>query len=134
MTRLGLTLALLVLLAGCPYPEQIDYGAVCVSAKQNGDQHVLVVDASSGDCASDHKGASFECTITSDGSTAHIETVFRDGKDPNDACAPPLETTCEVAVEPGTHTLVFADEQHEFEVPSNSRICFPGGFDHSTEG
>ena len=110
---LPLKLTLLALLVGCTNPEEIDYGAVCVTAEQSGDQHRLVVEASSRDCASDHKGASFECTISADGNTAHIETVFQDGKDPNAACFGPLLTTCEVEVEPGTYTLEFADEQYE---------------------
>ncbi|HLT39104.1 MAG TPA: hypothetical protein VK034_22625 [Enhygromyxa sp.] len=121
-------LTLLPFVVGCQqYPEIADYGVVCVTAEQSGDQHRLVVDANSSDCASDHEGASFECSISTDGLVAHIETVFQDGKDPNDACAEPLETTCEIEVEPGSYTLEFAGEQYQLEVPGAGRVCIPGG-------
>lgn len=129
-----LTFGLVTLLLGCQqYPEISDYGVVCVTAEQSGDQHRLVVEASSADCASDHEGASFECSITTDGFAAHIGTVFQDGKDPNDACASALETICEIEVEPGTYTLQFAGEEYELEVPSQNRVCIPGG-GSGTEG
>ncbi|MFO7562748.1 MAG: hypothetical protein R6X02_08920 [Enhygromyxa sp.] len=134
MLRHCLEPTLLLLLVGCQqYPEQLDYGVVCVSAEQSGGQHRLVVEANSADCASDHEGASFECSISAEGSAVQIETVFRDGKDPNDACAPALEATCELEVEAGTFSLEFAGEQYELEVPSQNRVCIPGG-GSGTEG
>lgn len=130
MKRIGLLLSPVVLLA-C-YPEHGDYGGVCVTAEQDGDKHVLVVTADSLDCASDHKGASFECSISVDGSAAHVETTFKDGKDPNDACANSLIATCEIAVEPGTYTIEFADEDKSLAVPSDSVVCL-GGAAHDGE-
>jgi hypothetical protein len=119
----------LIALLGCQqYPEIEDYGGVCVTAEQDGNKHFLVVVAGSQDCASDHKGASFECSISIDGDVAHIETVFRDGKDPNDACADQLETACQIEVEPGQYTLEFADEDvFGLDVPSDEEICLAGG-------
>lgn len=124
--RRAVWLTSLVLL-GCSQDEQIDYGGVCIEAQD----HALVVEASSHDCAADHRGASFECSITFDGMTATIGTVFVDGKDPDDSCAGSLETTCEATVTPGTYTLEFAGEQGQIEVPGGARICFPGGFDET---
>lgn len=126
MMRLALRFSPVVLLAACLYPEQSDYGGVCVTAKQDGDKHVLVITADSLDCASDHKGASFECSISVDGSHAHVETTFKDGKDPNHACANSLMTTCEVEVEPGSYTIEFADEDSTLEVPSAEVVCLGG--------
>lgn len=125
MKRLALLLSPITLLAAC-YPEQSDYGGVCVTAEQDGDKHVLVVTADSLDCASDHKGASFECSISVDGSLAHVETTFIDGKDPNDACANSLVTTCEIEVEPGNYTIEFAAEDKSLEVPSDEVVCLGG--------
>jgi hypothetical protein len=125
--RLSILLALApsVLVLGCTSPDEvIDYGTACVSTHEVGGQQRLLVEASSGDCASDHKGASFECTVVTDGLTAHIETVFQDGKDPNSGCAGPLETTCEVDVEPGTYMLEFGGEQRMILVPGGERTCF----------
>jgi hypothetical protein len=123
--RLTTLPALAVLLLGCsPFEEVVDYGSACVSTEEVAGQQRLIVQASSADCASDHEGASFECTITVEGNTAHIETVFQEGKDPNSACADPLETTCEVDVEPGTYTLSFRDEQQMITVPGGEQTCF----------
>jgi hypothetical protein len=126
---------LLSLTLGC-YPEEFNEGGVCVSSETRGDQLLLVVEASSRDCASDHKGANFECSITTDGATATVKTVFEDGKDPNDACAGPLRTTCEVVVEAGSYTIEFADEQGLIMVPDGTPLCLGGGtsFDDDTTG
>jgi hypothetical protein len=126
-------IALSVFTLGCPSPEVIDQGSACVSTYELDGQQRLLVEANSGDCASDHKGASFECTITSDGMTAHIETVFQDGKDPNAACPGPLETSCEIDVEPGTYTLEFAGEQRMIVVPDGEQTCFSSALGE-TEG
>lgn len=127
--RARLFALVLVLLPGCKddYPEVMDYGRVCVTAVEEAGGHVLSVDASSQDCAGDHRGAMFECSITVEGTRALIETVFRDGDDPNLACAAPLEARCEAEVGPGTFTLAFADEEWELTVPSDDRVCIPGG-------
>ena len=122
------SLVVLVVLVGCQqYPEISDYGQLCVSAQEVDGEHRLVVDANSGDCAGDHEGASFECSITADGLVAQVETVFQDGKDPNDACNGALETTCEVTVEAGTYTIEFAGEQRALIVPGGEPTCFPEG-------
>jgi hypothetical protein len=122
-------LPLIALLLGCQqYPEIEDYGGLCVRAEQGGDKHLLVVLADSHDCASDHEGATFECSISIDGSHAHVETVFQDGKDPNDACAQSLQTMCQVEVEPGTYTIEFAgDDTQMITVPSDEVVCLAGG-------
>jgi hypothetical protein len=129
-------LALLPLLTGgCLHPEIDDYGGVCVTAEQDGDQHRLVVVADSHDCASDHKGASFECSISVDGFVAHVQTVFQDGKDPDHACANSIVTSCEVAVEPGVYTIEFADEKPEqLEVPGDQQVCLAGGVSDGETG
>jgi hypothetical protein len=115
-------------LFGCQrYPELIDYGRVCVTAEQIGDQHRVVVEANSEDCAADHDGATLACSINSDAAKVQIETVFQDGKDPNDGCGGPLTATCTLEVEPGTYTMAFGDEQAELTVPSNDRLCLPTG-------
>jgi hypothetical protein len=134
MRRLVLSFIPLVLL-GCQYPEVIDEDRVCVSIQEVEGQYRLFVEAESGDyCAADHKGASLECTITVDGQLAHIETVFQDGKDPNDGCAGPLETTCVVDVEPGTYTIEYADEQIGFFVPGGQRFCVGSGGSEAETG
>jgi hypothetical protein len=100
--------------------------------EENG-QSRLRVRARGYDCASDHKGAYLKCTITVDGFSAHIETVFKDGKDPNHACASPVEGTCEVVVEPGDYTLDFADEEQVLSVPDGVHVCFGGAVDVATD-
>lgn len=116
----------LPLALGC-YPEVIDEDQVCVSIEENADQYRLFVEAESGDhCARDHRGASLECTITMDGQLVLIETVFQDGKDPNDGCAGPLQTTCEVDLEAGTYTVEYADKQYGYHVPGGERFCIAG--------
>jgi hypothetical protein len=133
MTRLVSSFTFATLLLGCQqYPEIIDEDRVCVSVQEVDGQLRLFVEADSGGCAADHEGASLECTISVDGQLAHIETVFQDGKDPDDSCAGPLETTCAVDVEPGTYTVEYADEQYDLVVPGGERICIPGGGDGET--
>lgn len=112
------------------YPEVIDYAAVCVSAIEVDGQHKLFVEADSFGCEADHKGASLECTISVDGSTAHIQTVLQDGKDPDHSCQGALETTCEVTVEPGDYTLEFGDDHLPIVVPGGE-ACF--SYDMDTE-
>src|SRR5690606_28748946 len=99
-------------------------------------QYRLLVEVDSGNqCARDHKGASLECTITVDEQLVHIETVFQDGKDPNDGCAGPLETTCTVDLEPETYTIEYADEQYGYFVPGGQRFCIGGaGYDDESGG
>lgn len=135
MRHLLLSLAALLPL-GCSYPETIDEDVVCVSIQAlGGDQYRLLVEAQSGDhCAADHKGASLECTITVDDQLAHIETVFQDGKDPNDACAGPLETSCSVDVEAATYTLEYAGDQIGYFVPGGERVCIGGAWNDETGG
>ena len=115
-----------IALLGC-YPEVIDGDRVCVVAEEVDGQHRLVAQAFSDGCESDHEGASLECSIESEGFDAHIQTVFRDGKDPNHACAEPLVTTCTLDVEPGTHTLHYAGDEIALDVPSDAEVCLPDG-------
>ena len=59
-----------------------------------------------------------------DGDVAHIETLFQDGKDPNDACADQLKTTCQIEVEPGKYMIEFAGEDlYGLDVPSDEELC-----------
>ena len=58
------------------------------------------------------------------GFDAHIDTVFKDGKDPNDALGPALENSCEVAVPPGKYALTFADGNRALTVPGDDYVCF----------
>lgn len=122
-----------LVLAACNYPKIEDHGDVCVYASEEDGQNRLQVRAQGYGCTSDHKGAYLKCTITVDGQHAHIETVFKDGKDPNDACAPPVEGTCEVVVEPGDYTLEFDGEQQMIAVPGGDHVCFGIPFDTDTE-
>jgi hypothetical protein len=131
--RVSILPTLAVLLLGCSSPEIIDDAQVCVSTDELDGQLRLIVDASGNACAADHKGASFECTITTDGFDAHVETVFQDGKDPNDACIGPIMTTCEVLVEPGTYTIEFDGEEVVIVVPDGDQACFAGALG-DTEG
>ena len=110
------------------YPEIIDDADVCVTAIEADGEHTLFVEAQSNGCEVDHKGASLECTISVDGSTAHIQTVFQDGKDPDHSCPGPLMTSCEVTVEPGSYTLEFDGEQLPIVVPGGE-ACFGPDFD-----
>ena len=129
--RLHRLIGLLGLSLACNrYPEIIDDAAVCVTAVEVGGQHKLFVEADSFGCQADHKGASLECTISVDGSTARIRTVLQDGKDPDHSCAGPLETSCEVTVEPGSYTLEFDGEQLPIVVPGGE-ACF--SYDMDTE-
>jgi len=111
------------------YPEIIDDAQVCVTPIEDDGQHTLLVEAQSNGREADHKGASLECTISVDGSTAHIQTVFQDGKDPDHSCQGPLMTICEVTVEPGSYTLEFGGEQLPIVVPGGEQACFGSNFD-----
>jgi hypothetical protein len=64
-----------------------------------------------------------------DGSTAHIQTVFQDGKDPDDSCRGPLETSCEVSVEPGSYIHAFDGDDRSIVVPGGEPACFSYDFD-----
>ncbi|HLT36831.1 MAG TPA: hypothetical protein VK034_11105 [Enhygromyxa sp.] len=118
---------------GCQYPELVDHGYVCVSTAEIDGQHRLTVAVQSEDsCVADYKGASLECTVGVDGSSVAIMTIFKDGKDPDSGCLGPLETRCEVDVEPGSYTLEFDDETLTIDVPGGEQACF--GYDFDTEG
>jgi len=124
--RFVIILAGLTISACMQYPEQVDVGAVCVSADDTGDGDVQVtVRASSLDCSSDHKGASFDCSISADGMTLLVETHFQDGKDPNGGCAPARKASCDVLVPPGTYTVEFDGDAQELEVPGGDEVCLP---------
>ena len=122
------------MLLACTEPQQLDYGQVCASVEGDAGQPEIVVHASSGDCAGDHVGASFECTVAAEGSEVVISTVFEDGADPNGACAGPLTDTCAVEVEAGVYTLSFGGESGMLTVPGGEQVCFPGGGSGGTEG
>lgn len=121
-----------LILSSC-YEKVENHGDVCVYASEEDGQSRLQVRARGDGCTSDHKGAYLKCTITVDGQSAYIETVFKDGKDPNHACAPPVEGMCEVVVEPGDYTLEFDGEQQMIEVPGGERVCFGFPLDTGTE-
>lgn len=113
---------------GCAFPEQQDYGEVCLSSTARGEEHILMVEASSADCASDHEGATFDCSIMSaDPGSVVVETLFQDGRDPNGACASPLRARCETAVEPGTYQVAFGDARASVELPLRETVCLPDG-------
>lgn len=118
--RVFLMVCLVALSSACKFQEIEDEANVCVFAGES----VLRVRASSYGCESDHRRAYLKCTITVDGLDANVETVFKDGHDPNDACARPLEATCEVTVAPGDYTLHFGDEEQSITVPDGEHACF----------
>lgn len=113
---------------GCPLPEHEDAGFVCMSTQPSGEMHVLQVDANSGNCASDHKGAEFECSVQreADGSVS-VRTRFQEGRDPNDSCAPPLRAQCQLEIEPGAYEVRFGGHMATVDVPSLDTTCLPEG-------
>jgi hypothetical protein len=125
--RLNLLLASsLVIQAACD--EKIeDEGDVCVYTTAVTGENVLRVLVQGFEGAGDHKGAYLRCTITVDGHHAHIDTVFKDGRDPNHALGPGLSNECEVVVEPGEYTIDFAGDEQMLGVPGDEHICF--GYD-----
>jgi hypothetical protein len=129
--RIDLLVVSSLLIFGACYQKVEDHGDVCVftTTEPNG-QNILRVRAQTDDAGWDYKGAYLKCTITVSGLEAHIETVFKDGKDPNDLAAAPLEGSCEVAVEPGDYTLDFDGEELFISVPGGEHVCF--GYDFST--
>lgn len=118
-----------LLLACQQYAEIPDHGRVCVSSEESNGRYRLVVEANSGDCAADHVDATYECSITVDGTEVRMETFFQDGKDPNSACAGPLLARCEAELDAGIYNFRFADEYREMiAVPFDSNdYCFSGG-------
>lgn len=128
MRRVLSNVALVALVnVGCgEYPEVTDHGRVCATATHRDDgDYDVVVSADSLDCASDHRGASYSCSIEVDGSVLVVETRFQDGKDPNDGCAGPLVATCEAVVPAGTLTLEFGGEQLAFDLDGADELCLP---------
>ena len=116
--------ASLVILSSC-YEKIEDEADVCVLATNVASgQNFLQVRVQGFDGAGDHRGAYLRCTITVSGLDAHIDTVFKDGKDPNDALGPALYNSCEVAVPPGEYTLDFADDERMITVPGGDYVCF----------
>lgn len=128
--RLCLLFVSSFLILGACYHKEEDGAEVCVYTTEVNGQNVLRAYAWGYPCAGDHRGAYLRCTITADGLDAHITTVFKNGKDPNDACAGWLENSCEVAVEPGDYTLDFAGNERMITVPGGEHVCF--GFDFNT--
>ena len=119
----------LVLAACRQYPEQEDYGVVCVITWEASEGHLLSVIASTEDCSGDHEGASFECTIEATDGQAVIKTTFQDGDDPDHACGSPLYADCRVSVEPGTYDVIFGDHDPEqIQVPGGDELCIPLAF------
>ena len=110
-----------IVLIGCAEP-MYDHGTICAVAGADSVEVTAYVS-----CGSDHEGATLECTATETGSTVLVETVFKDGKDPNDGCAPALTASCGAAVEPGEITVAFAGEEWPLTVPDGGTICVPGG-------
>lgn len=106
-------LALFAALAGCS-EERVDEAQMCfVSATDR-----LVVEVS-WPCASDHRGAELSCEMTlEDDGALRVESVFVDGRDPNDACAPPLGAECSSPpLDDGTYEVRYGDETFELTVP-----------------
>lgn len=116
------------MLAACR-PELTDEANLCI--EPFGDR--IVAEVSVG-CASDHERAELSCEVVVDGTDATVMSTYREGKDPNDACADPLVATCRSDVlEPGTYTIHYADERYDIELPLSDRTCGPdGGTDGGT--
>lgn len=116
------------LLAACR-PELTDEANLCI--EPFGDRIVAEVSV---ECASDHERAELSCEVVVDGTDATVMSTYREGKDPNDACADPLVATCRSDVlEPGTYTILYADERYDIELPLSERTCGPdGGTDGGT--
>jgi len=108
-------LGLLLWLVGCVGEEHVDEADLCfVSASEE-----IVVEVS-WPCASDHRGAELSCDmeVEEDG-TVRVESVFVEGRDPNDACAEPLVAECtSPPLEDGMHSVRHGDDTFEITVPS----------------
>jgi len=114
---------------GCANPEIEDYGGFCLSAVARDEGFLLIVNADSMDCASDHKRARFECEVERvDEGEIVVTTLFQDGKDPDDSCNGPLTTTCEVLLPDGEYTVHFAGESLAIAFPLEPETCLPEGF------
>jgi hypothetical protein len=118
------------LIVGACNPKIEDEADVCVFTTEVNGQNVLRVRAEGFLGAGDHRGAYLKCTVTVSGLDAHIETIAKTGKDPNDAGGGPLNASCEVAVEPGDYTLDYDGEERMITVPGGEHVCF--GFDFNT--
>lgn len=116
----------LLLTAACE-AEQIDYGNVCLSSSVAGDAHELLVLASSSDCASDHEGAEFSCSVTEEDGVFVVHTRFQEGRDPNGACAGPRTARCSITAPEGTHEVEFAGDRATVSIPSQDSTCLPPG-------
>jgi hypothetical protein len=126
--------ASVLLLAACnTYPEMEDVADVCVYAREIDGQNRLLAYARINNCAADHKGAYLKCTITVTEQDAHIQTVYKDGKDPNHACHGPLEGSCEAIVEPGDYALAYDGDQQSITVPGGDYVCFGADPNTGTE-
>ena len=88
---------------------------------------MLVAEADSRDCAADHRGASYACSLEVDGATVRVTTLFQDGRDPDDACAGPLTATCEAEVEAQGYRVEFNGQDQQVIVPLPDEICLYGG-------
>jgi hypothetical protein len=119
------------LLLGACYEKVEDVADVCVYTTAATGQNVLKVLVQGFDGAGDHRGAYLKCTITVSGLDAHIDTVFKDGRDPNHALGGELHNECEVVVEPGDYTIDFAGDERMITVPGDEHVCF--GYDFITE-
>lgn len=106
-------LALLVMLPGCA-EERVDEAAICFASAT--DRLEVQVSWS---CASDHRGAELSCEVTlEDDGALRVESVFVDGKDPNDACAEPLTAECSSPpLEDGSYEVRYGEETFAVMVP-----------------
>jgi len=113
---------LVLLVAGCR-PERVDEAELCIVP--SGDRIVAEVSVA---CASDHQRAELSCDVAVDGAEVTVTSTYREGKDPNDACAEPLVATCESeALEEGTYTIAYGGDRYDVELPLADRTCGPAG-------
>ena len=120
--RRGLVWMVLVSAVACR-PELTDEANLCI--EPFGDRIVAEVSVA---CASDHQRAELSCEVVVDGTEATVMSTYREGKDPNDACAEPLVATCRSDVlDAGTYTISYAGERYDIELPLSERTCGPAG-------
>lgn len=121
-------IALFILPAWGCQEELVDEATACVV---EADERVVV--EVRWPCGSDHRGAELSCSfeaVDAEERTWRLRSRFRDGEDPNGACADDLVKQC-VLEDPGTGeiTILYGEAEFILTVPdANVPVCLdPSG-------